>query len=869
MAAHKNSQKSVLTQKDAELRAQQIKKVDYKLYFHLPETDPDYSGRVEANLEVSSDVSRLSPHVFMDFGGGGSVKSVTLNGAVIDYEFDGARILVASKEFSTRENKLIVEFTHPYGNSGFGFHRNRDHADGEYYMYSDFEPYNANKAFPVFDQPDLKATYSLTVDAPEKWEVIANARESSVSAGEKGWRHWVFPTTARFSTYLFALIAGPFQKWESETESKVPLRLFARKSLAQYVSKDAEHWFQVTIEGFKYFENAFGYPYPFGKYDQILTPDYNHGAMENVGAVTFTESYAFRTEVTPIQILGRAETIIHELAHMWFGNLVTMRWWDDLWLNESFATYISNLAMSKFSEKISSADVWQQFAAVNKEWAYREDDYITTHPIVGTAVDTAEALANFDGITYGKGAAVLKQLVHFIGEDQFLNGLKDYFQKFAFKNATRTDFLLALSRASGKDLLAWENEWLKSSGTNAVQVLLSESNGKIDKLVLKQFPDEADKKIRTHRTELGLYELNPQGEITLRETLSVSYSGEETRVEKASGKLLPAFVFPNVGDYDFIHVILDDKSLSVLETSLGRVSDPLLRQMLWSTLWSMVRHAKLPAQRFAQIAMANLKDEKDLAVIQKGLEYLAGTFWYLSPKLKSTYQTKVEAFVSELFQKAPSGSSMQIFLFYRFVGLAYSPEGLGVVKKWLDQAEAVPGLKMDQERRWAIISRISAKGLNEANKLIQNERSRDVSDKGVTYGMVAEAFLPNDANKKLWWERILGKDSNFEKLSIERARRVMGSFHDIDHPRLTEFMNDSFFEILPELIEKFPAEFNTSFASSLYPIECNDILDKKVGDFLGEHPDLQVGVIRELQKKRQLYQRTSMARSLSEKGTSL
>lgn len=857
-----------LTQKEAGIRAQQIEKCDYLLYFSLPEKDPVYRGRVEVQLVVSEKAAAVSDRLFLDFSGG-QVQAVHLNASSLGqtagegYHYDGNRISLPSKLFSKGFNTLVVDFTHPYGNSGFGFHRSQDPADGKFYMYSDFEPYNANKAFPNFDQPDLKATYTLVVDVPESWEVIANALESNIESMDAGVRRWLFPKTKPFSTYLFALIAGPFQKWESQTESGVPLRLFARESMAKYLAQDVRHWFMVTSEGFKFFENGFGYPYPFSKYDQILTPDYNHGAMENVGAVTFTEKYAFRTEPTSTQVLRRAETIVHELAHMWFGNLVTMKWWDDLWLNESFATYVSNLAMSKYEEKISSANVWQLFHGSNKEWAYREDDLVTTHPIVGTAADTEEALANFDGITYGKGASVLKQLVFYLGEEVFLTGLKSYFKKYEFKNATRTDFLAELSAASGKDLVAWEAEWFKASGTNSIEVSLESSQGKMKALQILQYPDEADHKLRTHRTEVGLYDRESSGRIVLRESVPVTYSGSKTLISEVSGMKAPAFVFPNVGDHDFVQVVLDPASLKVVEESLGSFEDPLLKQMLWSTLWEMVRHAKLPAQKFIKIAIDHLKNEKDLAVVQKGLQFLSGAPWYVHPKLRSAQQKKIEEFVSELFFKAENGSGMQISLFFKLVQVSKSAEGLTKLKKWLDQKEIGSHFQLDQERRWAILTRLSASGLNEALSLIQQEKLHDKNDKGVLAAMIAEAAFASEGNKKLWWKRLLNQDAEYPLLSIEKSRSVMAVFHDDDQMELTRFAADSFFEHLPHLNGKFPEEFCSSFAAYLYPQEVSEAMDRRIGDFLKANQKLAVGVTREVKKNRQLHQRTLLARALS------
>ena len=861
---------SVLTQVEAEIRAQQIQDVDYLLHFQLPESDPEYSGQVEATLHVTSEAAQHSDLIFMDFSGG-IVGSVALNGKPVEFVHrDQARIEIPIRLFVVGKNTLKIDFRHPYGKNGFGFHRTRDEADGKYYVYSDFEPYNANKAFPLFDQPDLKATYTVKVDAPSDWQVIANEKESQVVSQGKQ-KQWIFPRTKRFSSYLFALIAGPFKVWESRTGRGVPLRLFARDSLANYVAADAEHWFQVTNEGFKFFEKNFGYDYPFGKYDQILTPDYNHGAMENVAAVTFTERYVFRTPATPTRKLRRAETIIHELAHMWFGNLVTMKWWDDLWLNESFATYASNLAMAHFQEKIGTADVWQQFLSENKEWAYREDDSVTTHPIVGTAADTEEALANFDGITYGKGAAVLKQLVKLIGEKDFYRGLQAYFKKFEFKNATRTDFIQELSNASGRNLAEWENLWLKTSGTNSVEVVLTEKNGQIEKLVLRQSVDEASKILRPHQTDLGLYDLDASGKLILRETLSVLYADAETQVSAAVGKRTPQFIFPNVGDHDFVHVILDRRSVDSLAVSLGKVKDPLLRQMLWSTLWNMVRHAKLPARRFVAIAMEHLLEEKDLGVVENGLAYLGRATWYMQPSAKLGVQAQIESFVETLFDRAQAEDPMKILLFSQYLGQVRSEAGLNKIRGWLDQAEVTPGFKVDQERRWAILYRLSARSFPKASgnpgstdtaALIQVEKERDKNDLGILSAMLAEIAFPEARNKELWWNRMLGKDTGAGVLSIEKIRRLMGSFHDEDRPEVTQFMREEFFKLIPHLAGKFPDEFNSSFAAMMYPQECSEDLNQKTTQLLDSYPNLQVAVRRELMKNRQLHQRTINARAL-------
>ncbi len=855
-----------LTQKDAELRFKQIRQVDYDLYFKLPEGEPNYSGRVVARFDLRPDAGRVSDSIFVDFAEG-EVGSVSLNGLAVKYHYNGSRISIPTSIFREGMNSLEIEFSHAYGNEGEGFHRTRDKADGEYYMYSQFEPYAANQAFPLFDQPDLKATYTLITDVPARWEVISNVRESARLSLNDHESRWSFPTTQRFSSYLFALVAGPFVKWESATDTAnpIPMRLFARGSMKPYLEGDVKHWFHVTNLGFHFFEKAFGYPYPFGKYDQMLVPDYNMGAMENVGAVTFTESYIFRTPPTPLRVLDRAETILHELSHMWFGNLVTMKWWDDLWLNESFATYISNYAMSHFQDQISSANVWQSFNTHAKEWAYEEDSLVTTHPIAGLVADTDEAESNFDGLTYGKGASVLKQLVHLIGEEAFLRGIKTYFKTFAFKNATRADFLNCLGQASGMDLASWDEEWLKTSGTNSVEALIEEKDGLIQRLILKQSPDESIGRLRTHKAQVAFYDRDSQGKLVLREVMDAAYSGSETEITGAKGKVVPALVYPNHQDHDYVSVVLDPKSLALLSDPLTSIDDPLLSQMLGSSLWEMVRHSKFPAQSFAQVLFSSLRKNRDLGNLRLGLNQLQEvSHLYLARSLKSAYDRDLERWIEDYFDSVDGDDPAKILLYSAFLSVAQSPKTQSRIRSWLDQDEAAPRFKMDQERRWSVIASLARQGMPEAAELIRVEAAKDTNDKGQLSAMVAQALSPFEENKRIWWTRILGRDPAFRQLSVQDARGVMNAFHDYDQPELTRFAASHFFEVLPKLGDDHSNAFATSFASLLFPLDYSLQMEEQVTSFLMANPNLEFGVKKELLNERQKMQRVRAARALSE-----
>ncbi len=911
----------VLTQAEAQERARWLGSVKYHLHLKIPRQGETFSGVMEIDFEkraepLVSGEAESEPHqaeparFFVDFFQG-EVQALKVNqvarkvhgGGLKNQDgepagdhdllqvasYQGVRILIPSAFLKVGRNHLEITFTQNFSNQGVGFQRTVDQQDGQVYFYTNSEPFNANRSFPLFDQPDLKARYEVTVDADPSWQVIGNTKadddhapsataEPSVLTDSQGdlYRRWHFPAKKVFSTYLFALVVGPYHRWDSVYEreltgEKVPLSLYARKSMVSYLEKDVQNWFKITQEGFRFFEKSFGQPYPFEKYDQILCPDYNMGAMENVGAVTFNESYIFRSDPTLLQIYHRATTITHELAHMWFGNLVTLRWWDDLWLNESFATVYSNLANSYFptaiDPRISERDVWQFFNAQEKNWGYHEDDEITTHPIVGQAKDTLEADAIFDGLTYGKGAAVLKQLIFVIGEQALVKGLQSYFQKFRFLNATRHDFLASLGAAAGIDLKAWDESWLKTQGTNAVQVLTkSNPDGTIAELVLEQFASELDdtQTLRSHKTLLGFYDLTPAGELKLRQVLPVVYQGAKTTVPAAQGLVKPAFLFPNVDDHDFVRVILDRESLATLHSHLGKIQDPFLRQVLWETLWKMVEHAQLSAQEFCELIFKHLAEEKNLSAFRSALALLRGTAWWMSPEIKLAYRLRKEEFLYQNFLKAESKSDFQIILFREFVAHTRSKPGLSRLKHYLQQTEIEgAGFLMDQERRWhmlQVLARAGEVGIED----IERERAQDQNDKGLLSAWVAEVLLPDEKGKKRWWKRFLNQDPGLERLNTARARSLMGSFHKEDQPELTAFMRASFFEMIPKLIDQFhDGDYAKHFVIELFPLECSDALNQELKTYIEQHPQLEFGLKKELRRILQNRERTTLARALS------
>ncbi|TML63565.1 MAG: aminopeptidase N, partial [Actinobacteria bacterium] len=473
------------------------------------------------------------------------VRTIELNGAAVAADrFDGARIHLDGLEAT---NELHVVADCAYENTGVGLHRFVDPVDGEAYLYSQFESFDAHRVYPCFDQPDLKATFSFAVTAPEGWEVVSNA---PALAGGPQWR---FATTAIMPAYITAFVAGPYHSVR-DRHGEIELGLFCRRSLARYL--DAEEIFELTKAGLEFFTKTFDYPYVFGKYDQLFVPEFNAGAMENAGCVTFSERYVFRSKVTAAERERRAETILHEMAHMWFGDLVTMRWWDDLWLNESFASYMSMVALV---DATRFRNAWTTFANAWKTWAYRQDQLPSTHPIVADAPDIDTVKVNFDGITYAKGASVLRQLVAWVGEDEFATGVRSYFRRHEFGNTELGDFLGALEQSSGRDLQSWSAEWLEKAGVNTLRASFDTSDGLFTSFSVDQEAPATWPTLRSHRVGVGLYDLEG-GSLVRREHVELDAVGARTAVPALVGTRVPELVLVNDGDLAYAKIRLDDRS---------------------------------------------------------------------------------------------------------------------------------------------------------------------------------------------------------------------------------------------------------------------------------------------------------------------
>ena len=582
---------------------------------------------------------------------------ISFNGA----ELDPRDVYVDSRIELTglaESNELIVTARLPYSRTGEGLHRFVDPADDRVYLYSQFEVPDARRVYAAFEQPDLKSIFTFTVTAPDHWLVVSNSpTPKPVPAGE-GKATWNFPPTERMSTYITAIIAGEYYAtFDSYAGAggEIELGHYCRQSIKQYL--DIEELLEVTKQGFEFFEKTFQRPYPFGKYDQLYVPEYNMGAMENAGAVTFRDEYLPRSRQVYSFYEQRANTILHEMAHMWFGNLVTMRWWDDLWLNESFAEWASHYAMEK-ATKYSS--VWTGFTNARKNWAYRQDQLPSTHPIAADNYDLEAVEVNFDGITYAKGASTLKQLVAWVGEDEFIAGLRQYFTDHAWGNTEFTDLTRALEASSGRDLDSWAEEWLKTSGVNTLAPEFDVAGGVYSNFTVAQSAHPDYPTLRRHRIGIGLYDFDGD-RLSLRDRIDVDVVGGRTPIPELDGVTQPDLLLLNDGDLTYAKIRLDERSLATAIEHIDAIDDSLARALVWGAAWDMTRDAQLSPQDFTDLVLRGIGSESDSTAVARLPMYVrTAVEYYSAPGNRDELRTRWETGVFELLTSAEPGSDHQL-----------------------------------------------------------------------------------------------------------------------------------------------------------------------------------------------------------------
>jgi aminopeptidase N len=749
-----------------------------------------------------------------------SIRSATLNGRDIDVSGYDESTGIPLRGLSER-NVLVVDADCRYSNTGEGLHRFVDPVDDEVYLYSQFETADAKRMFACFDQPDLKATFDIMVAAPLNWRVISNGASGHVHGEDAAHVH-TFVTTPRMSTYLVALIAGPYAHWSdtySDEHGDIPLGLYCRESLAEFM--DHERLFTETKQGFGFYHNNFGAPYAFGKYDQLFVPEFNAGAMENAGAVTFLEDYVFRSKVTRYSYERRAETVLHEMAHMWFGDLVTMQWWDDLWLNESFATFASVLCQAEATEYTQA---WTTFANVEKSWAYRQDQLPSTHPVAADIPDLHAVEVNFDGITYAKGASVLKQLVAYVGLEEFLSGLRDYFRDHAFGNATFGDLLGALEKASGRDLSGWGQQWLKTTGLNTLRPDFDvDADGRFTRFAIAQSGAEPGAgETRVHRLAIGIYDDDGMGKLvrTHREELDVE--GETTDVQALQGVSRGKLILVNDDDLTYCSVRLDPESLHTALTRIADIADPLPRTLAWSAVWEMTREAELKARDFVALVISGVHAESEVGVAQRLLlQAQTALTSYADPgwATENGWPAFADALLDLARESAP-GSDHQLAFVNALCASVLSPNHVAVLSTLLDNEPAavnMPGLVIDTDLRWRIVTALAAAGVVDADgaetPFIDAEAQRDPTAAGQRHALEASTARPQAAVKESAWEEVVEDDT----LPNVTARSMVGAFARPGQAELLAPFSAKYFAAISGVWERRSSEVAQTVVIGLYP----------------------------------------------------
>ena len=795
-----------LTRDEARSRADLIEVGHYRVELDLTTGDTTFPSITE----VSFTCTRPGASVFIDLIAP-AVREVVLNGKGLPIDEVVSEGRIALPELAA-SNTLRVVADAEYMHTGEGLHRFVDPVDDEVYLYSQFEVADARRVFTCFDQPDLKAQHTFIVTAPSGWQVVSVSPTPEPEELGNGTARWTFSPTPRVSTYVTALIAGPYDVVRDELAVRdgrtIPLGVFCRKSLREYL--DAASIIDITRSGFAWFERTFGCDYPFSKYDQLFVPEFNAGAMENAGAVTITEIYIFRSKVPQALVERRALTILHELAHMWFGDLVTMRWWDDLWLNESFAEYASTRCQAEATQWATS---WTTFSSAEKSWAYRQDQLATTHPIMANIHDLEDVEVNFDGITYAKGASVLKQLVAWVGQDAFDAGLRQYFSAHSWGNTTLADLFRHLEETSGRDLDAWARDWLQEAGVTTLRPeITSDRDGVMSSVAIRQEAPPEHPLLRPHRLAIGLYELRA-GTLERTHRVELDVDGELTPVPDLSGRPQPDLLLVNDDDLAYAKIRLDPASLRTATGSLSNFTDSLPATLVWGAAWDMTRDGEFGARDFASLVLSNIESVRDPSVMQTLLRQLSGALGsYVAPENRDAASALAASQLAQLMKNADPGSDQQLLMARFFAVHATTPDQYDLLASMLDGDGAPEGLAIDKEMRWSLLTALVAGGRKD-EAAIAAELASDDTATGRLHAATARAAVPVPEAKAQVWHAVV--DDGDLPNAVQSA--MIDGFNRVQDRSLLAPFVAPYFDALLGLRDKRTSEMASQIVVGMYP----------------------------------------------------
>ncbi len=787
------------------------------------------------------------------------VIEITVNGTAADPAevYADGRIHLAGL---AERNEVRVVAECRYSRTGDGLHRAVDSADGKVYTYTNFEPADARRVFANFEQPDLKASFSFHVVAPAGWTVLSNQPAPEPETVRAGAAAWHFPATPRISTYLTAVVAGEYEVVRGSHTTPggqvIPLGVACRASLAEYL--DPEDIFLITRQGLDFYESAFGTPFPFAKYDQVFVPEFSAGAMENAGCVTIVEQLLFRSRVTDTMYEVRAMVILHEMAHMWFGDLVTMRWWDDLWLNESFAEFCAALASA---EATRFTQAWTTFSGGRKNWGYMQDQLPSTHPISADVPTLSAAIANFDGISYAKGASVLRQLVAYVGRDNFFAGVRSYFAEHGWGNATLADLLGALEEASGRSLADWSKAWLKTAGPNTLRPSFETgTDGVMTSFAVLQEAPEQHPTLRPHRIAIGLYSREPaSGALSRMHRVEVDVTaGPKTAVPELDGLPQPDLILLNDDDLGYALVRFDQRSLATLTESIGDFADSLARTVCWSAVIDMVQRTELAVPAFISMVAGGMGAERSVSVLQT-LHQVAAQIMarFADPQWVPRGKEQLASKAVDLLRAAEPGSDHQLAWAQLLGWTAVTPDQLDLLAGLLDGSHEIPGLAVDTELRWALLRRLAACG-RAGDAEIDAELARDATDAGRRHAAACRAAIPDAEHKAAAWALLAER----EDTGVETLIEVSGSFQLPEHVHLLGPYAERYVEAIPAIWRNREEGVRMLLGQILFPFPlASPELLATIDEFrarVGDEP----GLTRILAENRDIVERALRSRAL-------
>ncbi|MBT0566206.1 aminopeptidase N [Williamsia sp. CHRR-6] len=792
-----------LTREEAQQRAATVSTPTYAVALDLTLDAPESGTHRFGSITTLTFSATPGASTFVDLVDA-ELDSVVLNGRELGTDaYADSRIALTDL---AADNELVVKARCAYSHSGEGLHRFVDPTDDRVYLYTQFEVPDARRVFATFEQPDLKAQFTFHITAPSHWQVVSNSPTPEPDDLGSGRALWKFAPTKTMSTYITALVAGEYHVVRDSYSGKfgeIPLGVFCRQSLAQYL--DADDILLITKQGFEFFEGTFDMGYPFGKYDQLFVPEYNMGAMENAGCVTFRDEMIYRSRQTQAAYEQRANTILHEMAHMWFGDLVTMKWWDDLWLNESFAEWAAHHASAQATR---FTDAWTGFTNQRKNWAYRQDQLPSTHPIAADNYDLHAVEANFDGITYAKGASALKQLVAWVGLEDFTAGLRAYFTKHAYGNTELSDLLRELESASGRELDSWAAEWLQTTGVNTLQARFDvDDSGAFTSFVVEQSAHPDHPTLRRHRIAIGFYDL-VDGALVRTHRVETDVVGAQTSVPELEGLPQPDLVLLNDDDLTYAKIRLDERSLGTLLEHIPHFADSLPRALCWGAAWDMTRDAQLPGARFVDLVLAGVASETDLTAVASLLRQGHSAVNLFTPESAvAALRTRWSDGVYALLSAAEAGSDHQLALARGFADAATDPAPLRELL-----GGSLDGLAIDPDLRWVLVGGLARLG-DLSDDELATELKNDPTNSGAERGARVSAMRPTTEAKQLAWDKAIDPAT-----PNETRRSYAGGFQVAGQAEVLAPFVDTYLEMAATVVPKLGVWIGQIALQSLFPL---------------------------------------------------